>query len=279
MSKNIEEYKPDGRFLGLFLSKSGDGKSTAAASFPEPYFEMDPDLRFGGISNSYKQGLILNKKISYQSFSPRGGWDPIGKCLEQFNIQKVQAGNNVSKFPYNTIGLGSLGSLERIILNFAKEKLDTRVIVGGIRLGSPGDQKIANSAVHQVIDYLQDMPCNVICTAHLVDRWGKPKSETKTEEKENAYKPNEIIGERLNLNDGLAESVVSRFNEVFRFDRETINGKIKYTVEFAGDLAKNSYGLPPGNFDWTGKDFYSWFTRLVDKCKETKDFKKLSEVK
>lgn len=256
---NIEDFKPESRFCCLLVSASGDGKSTAAASFPKPYHELDPDLRFNGIFGSVKQGVIGGKGISYEQFDPLGGWEPIGKAIEQLNMRRIAAKTG-QIFPYKSIGLGSLGSIERIILAMARQQLGGHKVIGGITLTAPGDYRVSNSGVHTLLDYLTALPCNVICTAHLIPKWGKPKAQKEGDE----YKPAEIIGETLNFHDNLAESVCSRFNDIYRFERHDINGIMKYTVEFAGKLAKNSFGIKPGSHDITGKSFYEYLLNQIE---------------
>src|SRR5206468_3184836 len=93
------------------------------------------------------------------------------------------------------------------------------------------------------------------------------------------YKPNIIIGEKLNLNDNLAASVLSEFDNVFRFERKIVNGKEKFFVQFSSEVAGNSYGIPPGEFDITDQEFYPYFQKLIEATKTTREFSKLKEVK
>jgi hypothetical protein len=258
---NIEEFKQDKRFFALFAGASSSGKSSAAASFEEPYLELDPDNRFGGIAGAVKKGVVQNRKISYAQFDPLAGWDPIDRELQQLIAYKVMARMNQAPFPYKTIGLGSLTSVVRIVGNMVRSELKTKghQSFGTLIVPAPGDVRIENSAVHQILDYLKSMPCNVICTAHIIERWGKPPAISPGDE----YKSNVILGEKLNLNDNLSSSVQSVFNDVYRFERKIVANTEKYYVQFATDFAKNTFGIPPGEYEWTGKVFYPWFKELA----------------
>lgn len=269
---SIDDYKPAKKFFGLFAGQSGSGKSAAASSFPEPYHELDTDERFAGIYGAVKNGLVKNTKITFEQFQRFGGWEPIDKALQQLVIHRIQASNNSRAFPYNTIGLGSVTSLVRSLGNMARRELKGQV-VGTLRLPAPGDIRVENMGVHTVLDYLKDMPCNVIVTAHIIERWGKPPIR---EEADN-YKPNIIIGEKLNLNDNLSSSILSEFDNVFRFERKIISNKECYFVEFCTDFAKNSYGIPPGEFDITNIEFFPWFQRLLEE--KDKRYEVLKKVK
>ncbi len=265
MPNSASSFKPDQRFFGLFVGRSGDGKSAAEDSFPKKLLEIDFDLRFGGISAALKQGWLHGEaEIEYQQFSPIGGWLPVEKLCTQLDAYRL-AGN----FPYKTLGVGSLTSLARLLLNFShgfqkgkfigpeNKKSDSNE--GQIRMSGPGDFNLEATGVHQFFDHLRTYPCNVIVTAHIVDKWGRIKTD------ENPFPPSEIIGEKLSIRDNLGENVQSYFDNVFRFSRELIGVNMKYFVEFSTDLAKNSYGITPGKHDITNKEFYPFLQELIEK--------------
>lgn len=270
---NLEDYKPEKKFFALFAGDSGSGKSCAAASFEEPYHEIDTDGRFGGIVGGTKIGVIRNKKITYQQFKRSGGWEPIDKHLQQMIVYRIQSDMNQAAFPYKTIGWGSVGSLCRILGALARKELAGK-LVGTLRLPAPGDGKVEHAGVHTVIDTLKDLPCSVIMTAHIIDRWGKPESANK----EDAYKPNVVIGEKLNLPDNLSSSIQSEFDDVYVFERKVEDGKEKFYVDFCTSMAKNSMGIPPGKFEWTDKNFIDVFNKLKEMVGSgIKDYEKLKK--
>src|SRR5439155_16697422 len=194
---NLQDFRPDSRYIMLFVGESGSGKSGAAASFPEPFHELDFDNRFGGIWQLCQQGILKNTKISYQPFDIKAGWDQVDHETSRLETNKLAYKSNpgMIKFPYKTIGLGSLGSLSRLITQLALAKMPGHMKIGSLLLAAPGDVKCENNGIHQVLDSLFSMPCNFIATCHITEKWGKPKIINE----EDKYKPSEIIGERLNL--------------------------------------------------------------------------------
>lgn len=264
---NLEDFKPDSKYRMLFAGDSGSGKSAAAASFPGPYHELDFDGRFAGIWQAARLGILKAKNISYTQFDLTSGWVPVSKVLDQLNIQKIACRQTNMPFKYGTVGLGSLGSLEQLISQEAINLMPGHYKLGtddknSLKLGAPGDYKAVNSGFRQILNNMFSLPCNFIATCWIVERWGKPKGASS----EDAYKPAEIIGERLNLNPNTASETLGRFDNVFKFYSKLIGNTVKYYVIFSdGDIAKNSYGIPPGEHDITGKEFYPYFQQIVSK--------------
>jgi hypothetical protein len=102
---------------------------------------------------------------------------------------------------------------------------------------------------------------NIIVSAHIVDRYGKPPGAN------NEYADSVVIGEKLSLRDKISENVQIYFDHVFRFDREEIGNRIQFTVKFWSDIARTSYKLPEGKHDITGKNFYEFMRGLTQKEK------------
>ena len=130
-----------------------------------------------------------------------------------------------------------------------------QTMVDGFALTDGADYKFESQATHAVFDYLRMFPCNIIATAHIAERWGKRPSAGR-------FDPAEVLGEKLTITAQLGENIQTYFDNVFRFSKEIIKNKVTYFVEFATDIAKNSYGLPPGRFDITDKNFAEEFARL-----------------
>lgn len=246
------DYIPEQRLFAMFVGRSGDGKSVAAAGFPRPYHQLDFDFRFGGVAAAIKQGLITSEDITYQQFLPRGGWDPVDKHLMQFENDRI-TGN----FKLKTLEVASVGSLARLLV-VSSHKLQGGKMMGSLRISGPGDYNMESNGTHQVFDYLRSWPCNIICSAHMVDKYGKL-------DKSKEYSESGVIGEKLAVRDNLGENILTYFDNVFRFSRDLEGNQIKFYVEFATDLAKNTFGIPPGRFDITNKNFYIVFQELVKK--------------
>ncbi len=254
------QYKSDERIFALFVARSGDGKSTAAASFPPKLIDLDFDYRFAGIDQAIRQGIIKDDGIEFQQFNPRAGWEPVDKWLtqmEQYRIEYQRTGS----FPYKTIVIDSLGSMCRLLV-VASHKLQTGRTLGNLRISGPADFNFEASGTHQIFDFLRTFPCNIICSAHIIDKYGKPKGDG------GEYAQSVITGEKLSVRDNLGENVLSYFDNVFRFEREILSGKTKYTVNFATDIAKNAFGIPPGEYDITGKAFYPFLQDLIKQHKK-----------
>lgn len=277
---NLEDFRPESRYKLLGVGDSGSGKSTAFASFPQPFHELDFDDRFGGIYQSVQQGILKAHKISYQGFDVTAGWNPVGNEMARLNNQKLAYKTNPSMcpFPYKSIGLGSLSSLKRLIVQLALAKMPGHQALGEtgdkfqLLLNSPGDTKAELNGINQVIDHIFSMPCNVLVTAHICERYGKPKEWFNPDGKpkdEYRYTPSEVIGERITLSPNVAAEMLTRFDNVFKFQKRLVSGKVKFEVIFEdGDIAKNGFGLPAGIFEWTGREFYPFFLEKVEEYKK-----------
>lgn len=266
---SLDDYKPEKIFRALFAGESKSGKSGAAASFMHPYHELDFDNRFGGIADMVVKQIIKDRKITFQQFDGMAGWNPVSTEMKRLNALRLAYKINPMNqpFPYKTIGLGSLGSLSRVVMALFHEETQGQHVGKGdgtLRLSHPGDYRAENNGVNQVLDYLFAMPCNLIVTCHTREKWGKPPALAAGDE----YKPNEVIGEKLNLTDNLAAGLVGRFDNVFNFKRKLKSGKITYWVEFANEFCGNSFGIPPGEFDFTDKEFQPWFQTLCLKYRK-----------
>lgn len=259
---DINEYKDEQRIFALFCATSKSGKSTAAASFPKPYHQADFDLRFAGVKGAVDQGIIDGKGISYTQFNPTRGLPALEKHLTDLENYYV-----IGQFPYKSYEIASLTNLARLLV-LASHGLQGGKTLGGLRISGPADFNFESSGTHQVFDKLRTFPCHIIVSAHIVPKWGKSKGAPE-------YAPQEVIGHRLSVRDNLGENVQTYFDNVFQFSREMRDEKLHYYVEFANDLAGNTWGIPPGKFEITNKPFYPFLQDLIRKIKEGK----LDEIK
>lgn len=246
------EYKHDSRIFALFVGRSGDGKSSAAASFPGPVMDLDFDFRFAGIKGAIDAGMCDGNSIEYQQFNPRGGWEQVDNLLTQWEIYRTSG-----MFPYKTVIVDSLTTLTRLLV-VSSHKLQGGKSIGKLRVSGPGDFNFEAAGTHQFFDYLRTFPCHVICSAHIIDKYGKLN-------KADQYSETGVVGEKLSIRDNLGENVQTYFDNVLRFSRQVENGQTKYFVNFATDLAKNSWGIPPGEHDITSKNFYNYLQETIKK--------------
>lgn len=256
-----KDLKPDSRFMGMFVSQSGDGKSCAAASFPKPIRYFDTDLRNGIIGA--KEFTSLDG-IEITRYAPFGGLDQYEKDLNVL-MALFRSGQR----PCETIVIDSATSLAKVALNQAKELgIDsksgkkqegggnTTVERGITQRSGPAEFGFEQDALQLIMDFLRSMPCNIIVTGHLVDRYGKDPAA------KDQYAETIKLGEKLSLRDRVATNLLIYFDEVYKFSRDETG--THYYVQFRGDIAKTVHkNLPAGRFDITNQDFYKFWQSKI----------------
>ena len=245
------ELKPSTRFFGLFVGRSGDGKTCAESSFPGPLHIFDSDMRIRGLLGSKDFNDL--SQITYDTFDPDKGFKEYESKLEALGTM-FKGGQK----PYSTICIDSVTTMTRLFVTdaiaAAGDKIKKRLT---LKMPGPQEYGYEAEATMQIFDYLRSLSCHVIVTAHIVDRFGKLN---KSEE----YSETGVIGEKLTIRDKLGENILLYFDEVYRFSRSE-DGK-RYSVEFHSDIAKTAYGsLPFGKVDITGKNFYKYWKEQVEK--------------
>ena len=247
---SCENIQPDTRFFGLFLGRSGSGKTAAGLSFPHPIKVYDLDGRVrGGL-----QPWVEKKGIDYEYYPPKDT-NMVFKQLDNAMATDLILARS-GKFPYKTIILDSLTwaatdfLLDAIPLAHADNK---GKMMGSLQIAGPSEYSFQSTAIWQMIAFLKTLPVqNVIVTAHIVSRWGKRKKPDGTIV--DPYGPNEIIGEQLFLTDKLAEAVPSSFDHIFRFEKSD-DGR-QFWFEAHGELPRSAFKLPFGRIDISNKSFY-----------------------
>lgn len=256
----LENFTPNPRIFALHVSRSGDGKSDAAASYPGPFHQIDYDGRHDSLlSKVIPRGPLDPKNVSFERFYTKNGYEPLQDHLDRLEMLRISR-----QFPYGTIELASATSFMQALIT-SSHKLQKGKMIGKLRMSGPGDFNFEVTGMKQLIDQLDILPCNVIVSAHVIDRWGKP--DTGNPDKDQ-YAANEVIGEKINLRDQPGEVLLSLFSNVFRFSRKVIGGNMNYFVNFATDMAKNSFGIPPGEHNITGKQFYPYLQDLIKSIRD-----------
>lgn len=268
---NINDLSKDPRIFALFIGRSSSGKTVAAASMPKPLEEIDCDLRANGIVNAIQQGWLSGDGINITQFDPFKGYIQIEKHLNtmytlaaarQLTVKSIDIGSGTSlvrlldlstlNLPANTVGIGHL-------------------TLAGLTMTGPADYKFESQAFHKIIDFLRVLPCNITMSAHIVDKYGKRPGAKETD-------PQVVIGEKLTLGTAnLAENILAVFNDVYKFTKKMVNGEDKYYVEFCTEIARNSFGIPPGEHDITKKNFWEYFQNVVKEIREG-TFKKPAQI-
>lgn len=245
----------------MFVGRSGCGKTVAAASYPKNILIHDFDFRVTGALGGIKVGCYDNVDgIEVEQYDTQGiaGFEKFNK-----NLEKLESLRKSGIFPYKLVCIDSIGALCRVAMSFAEAASQGKGMIiqpkGGmitLRLPDPSDYRIESTIINQTFAFLRKLPCNVIVSGHTVETFRKPS--------DNPYGDKIRAGEKLNITDKLGESVLSYFNDVWRFDREEVNGTMKYTVEFNTDISKNSYGIGPGSYDISNVNFYKILTHLKE---------------
>jgi hypothetical protein len=256
----LNEIGDPERIFALFASRSGDGKSSAAASFPKPFYQMDFDMRIRGVKASTEQGWLSGDGIEFDQFAPSpAGFDAFERKISELEMLQIQG-----RFPYKTIEIASLFSLSRLMI-VKSHTLQKGKKIGNMRMSGPADFGFEVSAIHQTFDSLRQFPCNIILSAHVIDRWGKPQDDDG--KVLDPLAPNAVLGSKLTVRDQLGESILAYFDDVYQLSREMKGNNLKFYAEFSNDMAKNSFGIPPGKFDITKKPFYNELQELIKKVK------------
>lgn len=264
---SASSIKPDSRFFGLFIGRSGSGKSAAAYSFPHPIkvFDLDGRIRGGLVPWVEREG------IEYVNFPPKPDKGTVFELLNN-EFQSLQILCRTGQNHYRTLVLDSItwAALDLLIdaipiTHAANQGFDKGRKIGPMDMGGPADYGFQASGTLQILAYLRSLPIeNVIVTAHIVNRWGKRKDSAG--KIIDPYGASEIVGEQLSLTDKLSENVPSAFDNVFRFEKEDTGSKIKFYFDAQGELARSTYPeLGYQRTDITGQDFYKLLMEKVKK--------------
>ena len=259
------------KIFALFISRSGAGKTTAAASFPNPIF-LDFDGRIRGLLGSPHIDI---KKIFYEQFLPgedNSTWD---KFDEQLTSAKTLIKNR--QFPYETLILDSLTSFTNLMLLEGMRVVQNGRSFPGkssLRIPGPGDYLYESMATKQALDKLRTLSryMNVIVKAHIIPRYGKPVQRTIQGEKVKASDGEDIfnfladseeVGEKLAIRDKLGEDAKLYFDEIYRFEKVTEGDQNKHWIDFDTDMARSAIGFK-GKEDITGKNFHTYWKEKVN---------------
>lgn len=268
-----------GRFVALFVGKSGVGKTPAAGSFVKEgrvHF-FDFDLRMRGLLGC---PWIDRQKITYDSYPAANiERDKKGQMVVSAGVDllfnrlnkdlaslQIQAQNK--SLPYKTIVIDSLGQEAYLLLKDAQTFTKTNNL-GPIQADSFQGYQFQNMAVKDVLTFFLSIPhINIIVNSHIVNEYEK-------EDPEEPMSKNIIVGQRLTLTDKLSEEIPGKFDHIFEFSRDMSGDDPRFYVRFWGDIARTVFpGMPRGQVDITNKDFYEVFTDLkkqgAEKAKDQK---------
>lgn len=243
---------PESRFVGLFIGRSGGGKTSALCSFPRPMVILDLDGRIrGGLSNSW----IDPKGIDFEVYPMKGGrqatYEKLQKDLEMIMAKQGMPGVQ----QYKTLVLDSLTFetiavlLDAIPLTHQDSKGKK---MGSLDMAGVAEYGFQSQFTYQVLAFLKSIQIqNVIATAHIVPKYGKAPGSSE-------YAANVIVGEQLNMTDKLAEVVPAYFDHIYRFKKVENGPRTQHFVKTSGELERTGFRSLPIEADITGKDFYQW---------------------
>lgn len=270
-----ENLKPDGRFFGLFMGPSKAGKTVAACSFlSEEAIKQERRIKVfdfdGGIQGiSSIPWLSGHKKlIDYEYYPPRvqAGQVPTYQKINN-DLEALMVNCATGKNLYETIILDSLTSqtfamlCDSVSLTHGGEGRNKGKRIGTMMMPGPEDYGFEAVNTYNILSFFRSLNVrNVIITAHIVDRYGRPPGN------DDPFAERIVIGEKLSIRDKIGENVGIYFNHKFRFDVEMRGTEKRHNVQFHSELASTSFfGLPNGKIDITGKNFYSYLMGLVNK--------------
>jgi hypothetical protein len=262
--------------MGLFVGPSGDGKKCAAATFSKlgPLVYLDFDMRIRGLLGC---SWVDRTNIDYNSYPTKNDvtvFERLNKDLDQL-YNSWRAG----QCKYKTIVLSSITGASRGLLQdsltITYKGQDGRMkdisrTLGPLKIAGMENFRFINNGVMQILSFLQSLPLNIIVIGHTV-----PVFEAK--DPDDPFSERVAVGHKLAMSDTLGALIPGLFDNVFRFERKITGSgnsvKIKFMVEFRGQLSRTTYNsLPDGQIDITGKNFYD----LIQGYLEPKDAKKAS---
>lgn len=200
------------RFMGLFIGRSGSGKTVAEASFPGPQKLYDFDGRINGILGAPWITQEMRKLIDYSYYPPVTGMNQTPNYVK-LNQELDFLLNQKGQFPYKTITMDSLTSFSVALLRDSIPISRAGRKVGQMDLPGPGDYGFESKGISDVLAYFRSLPVqNVIVSAHTVERYGKLDPS-------NPYSESVPIGEKLSVRDKVGENSLIYFDHVFKFER------------------------------------------------------------
>jgi AAA domain len=262
MPNKISDIQPLNKLMCLFKGEPKSGKSTAAATFPEPIYFIDCDLRLAPLAQN---PITKDRNVEFDSFT---SFQPLWNRLEE--LQRYN--------PYATVVFDSLTSLGRILMSFlldnrgkSKEIKDatdkekegkSNLSIGGIPILGIAEYGAESSALSQVMTKLRiirEHGCNTILIAHVI-----------TTDTTNLSGISRVSRRILTGGNKIASEIPSYFDEVYHFsvDKPLNDGDLPqykvHTVATGSDFAGTSlFGLP-AQIDWTNKSLYDEIRKSIE---------------
>lgn len=159
------------RFMGLFISDNGNGKTVAAASWPGPIKFYDFDGRMQPVKLFYPNRRDISYDIvGVDTVRPQGSFPGslnfTDFCKEFEDLQE--------RCPWATVVIDSITALTATIVMFMlgikRREGGGKKLSGGIQVPTWDEFNGETATVQQILDVAKILPCNVIFTAHPIDK-------------------------------------------------------------------------------------------------------------
>ena len=239
-----------GRIMALFISDNGNGKTVAAASFPGPIKFYDFDGRMQPVKLFYPNRKDIDYDIvGIEEQRPTGDYPGcIGFMQFAKQFEELQ-----DRCPWATVVVDSFTALTAVAVGFqlgikAREGKGKK-LSSGIQVPSWDEFNGEASVVQQILDVAKILPCNMIFTAHPVDKSIDTGGTLKKARSIAAY------GTKT------PSLVPIYFNEIYQFGIEPPSApdqpaqRFVLTQPTGKDMAKTALPLPP-RIDITNKPLY-----------------------
>lgn len=230
------------RIMALFMGSTGDGKSVAAASFPKPIKFFDFDGRMKPIKLFYPNDDISYVTVGPKAIPAKGIIDFLQFCQEFEDLQ--------DRCPWATVVLDSFTNMSNTAITYQLrvrggfDDFKGKKTLSGLPIPGFDEYNGETTSLSQILDVAKILPCNMIVTAHpiqkMMDEGGKTKRYTSM----------------ASYGNKIASIAPSYFDEIWAFERDGEQLDSKRLV-WTGGRAMTKTALPvPGVFDITGRRLY-----------------------
>lgn len=278
---NTSELTIGENIFALFKGDPKTRKSTAAASFPTPYF-IDVDRRIRALIKAWPnktfdfiQPTSFNEMHATLSAALKNVYSKETATAEAY-LEGVYGSRSsepdMDRFKHNfkweTYVLDSLTSIGKMILSLAVQERGgkTKLKVAGIEANEIEDYGAEYRGLCMLLDLMAIMPCHRILIAHIL-------TKVDTELRKGVGKT--TIETRTLVTGGtkIASVIPTYFDEVYHFSFSTpitAEGQSAdthyYALTSSDGMDWASSALPlPQKIDWTGKSFYDELMKYVAK--------------
>jgi hypothetical protein len=255
---NAKDIPVESRLFAFFVGDYDAGKSTAVASFGGKKYFLDFDGRIVSLRG--------REDVDFDTFSSETkGFEEADKAITMLQI-KAKNGQN----PYNVICLDSISMGRRLLLYDAMKftsgidpqtKKQKGRSIGKLSLPTMQDYGYESEAIWQLVMALKEINCNIVVTAHSVDKF----------KKEQAYEGGPVTnvpdGKKIYGDPQLIAVLPILFTEIYYFTKEIDpTGKPRRFVEFDGDIARTTYPelAKAKKVEITDKSFYEVWKSYVN---------------